>query len=176
MVFRWPGTSWLDQAGWPASPQGSTVSHSQPSAGIINVRYPAQRFSPWVWGSNAVLRLAQWALWAMALVPMQYFSTPDKYLWGVFNCSVHLCAMLLLCMCLREVKADGGQLSRAGSLLPLWILGTELRFSGLFTSASTNWAIFPVLFNIFNYFPHLNLNSLLLVNECALHSILNTTK
>lgn len=124
---------------------------------------------PKFWGSNAVLRFAQWALyWAVALVPMQDFSIFDKHLWVCLT--VHLCAMLLLfIMCLREVKAvDGDQLSRAGSLLPLWILRTELSFQDCSASASTNQAIFPVLFNIFYYFPHLNLNSLLLVNMSVL--------
>lgn len=135
MVFRWPGTSWLDQAGWPASPQGSTVSHPLPSAGIISVRYPAQRFSPWVWGSNAVLRLAQRALWAVALVPMQYFSTSDKYLWSVFNCS-------LMCYAAAVYVSAWGEGSRRRSTLKSWLSPT--------TGDSGDWA--QVFWTVYKHF------------------------
>lgn len=131
---------------------------------------------PGFWGSNAVLRLAQWALyWAVALVPMQYFSTLDKYLWGVFNCS-------LMCYAAAVYHVSAwGEGRRWRSTLESWL--------SPFTVDSGDWAqVFRTVQQallqtepssqsyliFFHYFPHLNLNSLLLVNMSVLFIQLST--
>lgn len=124
---------------------------------------------PGFWGSNAVLRFAQWALyWAVALVPMQYFSVLNKHLWGVFNCSLmcYAAAVYYVCVRWRQQTEVNSQELALSFHCGFW--GLSSGFQDCSASASTNRAIFPVLFNIFYYFPHLNLNSLLLVNMSVL--------